>query len=298
MAITINGTTGITDVNGTAAAPAITGTDTDSGMYFDTNIVALATGGTNVVYVNASQNVGIGTTSPITKLQIKTQTNGNAAFQNSTSVAGGVKLNCFNDAGSASAALELDGSTLQFNIAAVEKARIDSSGNLLVGTTTSGGAGGTTIYPLGNGAGSTAIQVFNKTNTTTDPAIQFRVAGTTVNAISYTNLLVTYGTTSDYRLKEDVQPMTGALEKVAQLKPVTYKWKIDGSNGEGFIAHELADVCPYAVAGEKDALDKDGNINPQGVDTSFLVATLTAAIQEQQALITSLTDRIAALEAR
>jgi len=115
---------------------------------------------------------------------------------------------------------------------------------------------------------------------------------------------VTYSTSSDYRLKENITLMTGALAKVAQLKPVTYTWKINGSHGQGFIAHELAEVVPDCVTGEKDAvatyIDEDGNeaTRPayQGIDTSFLVATLTAAIQEQQALITSLTARIAALE--
>ena len=77
--------------------------------------------------------------------------------------------------------------------------------------------------------------------------------------------------------------MTGALSKVALLKPCTYKWNADGSDGEGFIAHELAEVCPQAVTGEKDAVDEDGNIKSQGIDTSFLVATLTAAIQELKA---------------
>ena len=92
-----------------------------------------------------------------------------------------------------------------------------------------------------------------------------------------------FNTSSDYRLKENIAPMTGALAKVAQLKPVTYKWKIDGTDGEGFIAHELAEVCPSAVSGEKDAVDKNGKIKPQGIDVSFLVATLTAAIQELKA---------------
>jgi hypothetical protein len=97
-------------------------------------------------------------------------------------------------------------------------------------------------------------------------------------------------------LKEAIVPMTGALAKVAQLKPVTYKWKVDGSDGEGFIAHELAEVCPIAVTREKDAVDADGNPQYQGIDTSFLVATLTAAIQEQQALITQLQADVAALK--
>ena len=86
--------------------------------------------------------------------------------------------------------------------------------------------------------------------------------------------------------------MTGALAKVAALKPVTYKWNADGSDGEGFIAHELAEVCPQAVTGEKDAVDADGKPVYQGIDTSFLVATLTAAIQEQQAIINDLKARL------
>jgi hypothetical protein len=117
-----------------------------------------------------------------------------------------------------------------------------------------------------------------------------------VGSISCTTSATAYNTSSDYRLKENIEPMTGALFKVAQLKPVTYKWKIDGSEGQGFIAHELAEVVPDCVSGEKDAVDEDGKPKYQGVDTSFLVATLVSAIQEQQALIESLTTRLTALE--
>jgi len=88
------------------------------------------------------------------------------------------------------------------------------------------------------------------------------------------------------------------LAVVNQLKPCTYNWKVDGSSGQGFIAHELQAVVPDCVSGEKDEVSADGSPKHQGIDTSFLVATLTAAIQEQQALITSLTARITALEAR
>jgi len=83
---------------------------------------------------------------------------------------------------------------------------------------------------------------------------------------------------------------------VSQLKPVTYTWKKDGSSGQGFIAHELAEICPDAVAGEKDAVNEDGSIKPQGIDTSFLVATLAAAIQEQQAQIEQLRAEIQTLK--
>jgi hypothetical protein len=92
--------------------------------------------------------------------------------------------------------------------------------------------------------------------------------------------------------------MTNALAAVAQLKPCRYKWKVDGSDGQGFIAHELQAVVPDCVFGEKDSVNEDGSIKPQGIDTSFLVATLTAAIQEQQAMIEELKTKVAALEAR
>jgi hypothetical protein len=92
-----------------------------------------------------------------------------------------------------------------------------------------------------------------------------------------------YNTSSDYRLKENIALMTGALAKVALLKPSTYKWKSTGAEGQGFIAHELQEVFPDAVCGEKDAVNGDGSIQSQSIDTSYLVATLTAAIQELKA---------------
>jgi hypothetical protein len=91
--------------------------------------------------------------------------------------------------------------------------------------------------------------------------------------------------------------MQNALDTVAQLNPVTYTWKADGSAGQGFIAHELQAVVPDCVTGEKDAVDADGKPKYQGVDTSFLVGILTKAIQEQQTTIAALEARITALEA-
>jgi hypothetical protein len=105
----------------------------------------------------------------------------------------------------------------------------------------------------------------------------------TVGSISTSGSTTTYSTSSDYRLKNTIAPITGALAKVALLKPCTYKWNADGSDGQGFIAHELAEVVPDCVTGEKDAVDAEGKPQYQGVDASFLVATLTAAIQELKA---------------
>jgi hypothetical protein len=121
-------------------------------------------------------------------------------------------------------------------------------------------------------------------------------SGATIGGITTNGSNTTYGTSSDYRLKENIAPMTGALDTIQALKPVTYTWKADGSNGQGFIAHELQAVVPDCVVGEKDAIDKDGNPKYQGIDTSFLVATLTAAIQELKAIVDAQAERITALE--
>jgi len=137
---------------------------------------------------------------------------------------------------------------------------------------------------LGNQAANSGVPylIFNKSLSGTVIVQYFNFNGAGVGSIQCTNTATSYVTSSDYRLKEEITPMTGALAKIAQLKPVTYKWKLNGSDGEGFLAHELAEVCPDAVAGSKDATetvaikDEDGNvvgteIRPvyQGIDTSF-----------------------------
>jgi hypothetical protein len=122
-------------------------------------------------------------------------------------------------------------------------------------------------------------------------AMVFQNDGTQVGSVSVSGSNTAYNTSSDYRLKKDIAPMTGAITKVKALKPVTYTWKKDNAAGQGFIAHELQEVFPDAVTGAKDAVDAQGNPKYQGVDVSFLVATLTAALQEALA-------RIEALEAK
>jgi hypothetical protein len=109
---------------------------------------------------------------------------------------------------------------------------------------------------------------------------------------------ISYNSSSDYRLKEEIKPMTNALERLSLLKPVTYKWKECGSEGEGFIAHELQEVVPLAVSGKKDGVDLEGKPDYQGIDPSKLVSLLTAAIQEQQTIINELKTRIEALESK
>ena len=188
--------------------------------------------------------------------------------------------------------------TVAASTAGVEALRIDSSGNLLVATTSviQGGklsvAGA--ICSQTAGAGFSA----NLTTTTGDQ-FYFRTdsgANLAGYITSPTSSTTQYLSISDYRLKDNVAPMSGALGLVLKLKPVTYTWKSDGANGQGFIAHELQAVVPDCVGGTKDAVDAEGNPKYQGIDTSFLVATLTAAIQELKIIVDTQAVKIAVLE--
>jgi hypothetical protein len=190
------------------------------------------------------------------------------------------------------------GSTDAFQVAGTapaDAARITSGGELLIGTASVVDFGFLSLKY--NGTLSNGIVFSDTSNSGTTNACSFkRNSTTTVGAIQLTTTTTAYVTSSDYRLKHDIQPMTGALAKVQQLKPVTYKWNADDNQSQGFIAHELQEVVPECVTGKKDGVDAEGKPVYQGIDTSFLVATLTAAIQEQQTLITALTARITALE--
>ena len=171
-----------------------------------------------------------------------------------------------------------------------ERARITSGGDLLVGTTSSGGAGGATIVPLGGGAGTCAIQIFNKTNTASDSAILFRVAGTTVSGISYTNTTVTYGTVSDYRLKNVIGVINDSGTRIDALKPIEYTWNSNGERARGFLAHQFQEVYASSVNGTKDAVDAEGKPAYQSMQasTSEVIADLVAEIQSLRARVAQL----------
>jgi len=201
--------------------------------------------------------------------------------------------------------------TIAFAEGGTEAMRIDSSGNVQIGKTSNSTlSAGVNLGSLPNFIASTAspsdgpyMQISNIAASVANGFryISFRVgsSGNEAGSISTNgSSTVSYVTSSDYRLKENVKPMVGALDVISKLNPVTYTWKIDGSDGQGFIAHELQEVVPDAVTGKKDAVDEEGNIKPQGVDTSFLVATLTAAIQEQQTIINDLKARVETLEVK
>jgi hypothetical protein len=236
------------------------------------------TNGNERMRIDGSGNVGFGLTSPSYKVHASGYLASTA--QGTTSLFGSDSTGTFVGNTSATA-------PVYFWTNGAERARIDSSGNLLVGTT-SASCGGSTMRQHVS-ATDFVLGVTTAASGNTQ-AVRFAYGTTAVGSITLTGSATTYATTSDYRLKENVQPMQDALAVIAQLNPVTYTWKADGSDGQGFIAHELQAVVPNCVSGEKDAVDAEGNPQYQGVDTSFLVATLVKAVQE-------LTARIAALEA-
>jgi hypothetical protein len=238
---------------------------------------------TQAMTLDASGNLGVGTTSPGGTVHVG-GASGTLLVQPTNAASG--RFNIRHGSLSATSFLESDVNlNLILGTNNAERARIDSSGNLLVGTTSadpggSGSAGRVVINTL-NG-GQAALTCYNA-GTGAVNIVSLENGNGQVGRIQVNGTSTSYLTSSDYRLKEAVQPMTGALAKVQALKPVTYKWKVDGSDGHGFIAHELQAVVPDCVAGEKDAVDAEGKPQYQGIDTSFLVATLTAAIQELKA---------------
>jgi hypothetical protein len=296
----------LTSVTGLPLTTGVTGTlPTANG---GTNLTSFTSGG--VVYASSSSALatGSGFTYNGTSAQIQTSSSGSTpnmlSLVNNTGGAAnatGVKLWMSGRAAQADAdrgtyieAVTTDTNnahamvfaTSASGLAPTERARIDSSGNLLVGKTSSAlGTAGIEIFGAGYGqfTASSDASLFTNRLASDGDTVKFYRQTSLVGSISVTTTLTSYNVTSDYRLKNTIAPMTGALAKVALLKPCTYKWNVDGSDCEGFIAHELAEVVPHAVTGAKDAVDANGNPKYQGIDVSFLVATLTAAIQELKA---------------
>ena len=174
-----------------------------------------------------------------------------------------------------------------------DKIIITSGGAVLIGRTTSGlsnGEGvtisGGSIQPETNG------YVLYGNRTSSDGLfIGIRRNNVDVGSISVTTSATAFNTSSDYRLKQDLKEFNG-LSIINSIKTYDYKWKIDSSRAYGVIAHEIQEILPYVVFGEKDEINEDETIKPQAVDYSKLVPILVKAIQEQQAQINELKAQI------
>ena len=257
-----------------------------------------ATNSTERMRIDGSGNVGIGTSSPSHKLHTTIgagESNG-VAFLNANSQG----LNIYTDTSADNADVYLDQglatASLYFAQAGTKRMTLDSSGNVLIGTT-SADSDGLSIRP--RQANNTTRLVFNRANTSDNGTVlQFLNNTNTVGTIRHTDSSTTYNTSSDYRLKENATAISDGITRLKTLKPYRFNFKVDASKTvDGFFAHEVTAV-PEAISGEKDAVNEDGSIDPQGIDQSKLVPLLTAALQEEVAKREALEARVAALEAK
>jgi len=240
--------------------------------------------------IDSSGNVGIGNTAPGSYGQLVVG-NTSAAAQTIQTLTANTTFSILTSA-TAAGGTTISNSwvsggqgPLIFKQSSTEAMRILEGSQFCVGTTGVVVGSSSYINTICNGGTQYGITIKNISGSVSNALNFYNSSNSQVGRVELGTSTTTYATSSDYRLKDNVFPMSGALVKVMQLKPCTYTWKIDGSVGQGFIAHELQEIVPDAVSGEKDAVHEDGSIKPQGIDTSFLVATLTAAIQELKAIV-------------
>jgi hypothetical protein len=162
-------------------------------------------------------------------------------------------------------------STANGNTTASERMRITSGGNVLIGTT----ANDFGSRQVNNSATSYTFHSV-RTGTGSEGHLVFSNANGAVGSIFTNGSATSYNTSSDYRLKEDLKEIKG-LEKLSAIKVYDFKWKDNEFRMDGVLAHELQEVLPYAVTGQKD--DKE----MQSVDYSKIVPILVKAIQELKA---------------
>ena len=301
MAVNINGSSGISGVDGSAGTPALQGSDSNTGISFGTDEVNINTGGSTRATVDSSGNVGINTTSPA-------GANGKALtvyasdyprlrlINDATGTGSGDGSGMFLNSDDLYISNEESAGEMLFRTAATERMRITTSGALCVGTTS---ALGTSRFAVESDA--TTVNPMSVSNTRTgignDYAILFYRAGSIVGSIQTGLSSTSYTTSSDYRLKENIVPLTGAANRVNQLQVHRFNFIANpDTTVDGFIAHEAQAVVPEAVTGTHDEVDDEGNPVYQGIDQSKLVPLLTAALQEALAKIETLETRLTALE--
>jgi hypothetical protein len=256
--------------------------------------LALASNGSERMRIDSSGNVGIGTSSPQAKLHVSgtttrpiiqaTNTAGNADIKyqstNRTYVVG------VNTGGAAGEFAFYD------DTAGAERMRIDSSGALLVGTTTTTNTDGVTIQ-RGGAVNGGIVQILKTGSGLTNGLLNYYGA-TYVGGINFDNTSTSFPTSSDIRLKKNIVDAPSAISKVQNIRIVSHGWKNDDAVVEfGVIAQELAPIAPSAVMQGDDGEEV---ITTWSVDYSKLVPLLTKSIQEQQAIITDLKARIETLE--
>ena len=283
--------------------------DSDSDKFKLSEHSALGTN--DYLTVDVTGKVGIGTSSPSAKLQVGSETGRTFTIDqssaNKTQLINDRQIILQSNGGYGTLIKAIGGSGyghVSFETSNNgEVGRFDSSGHLLVGKTT------TALNDAGHQFGEDGFVYHTRTgnimwlNTLSSSAIAitFAATGTTKGNIAINTSSVSYNTTSDYRLKTDAQPMTGASARVQALNPVNFEWLSDGTRVDGFLAHEAATVVPEAVSGDKDAMqDEEYEVTPAVYEDVVIeaveaVAEVPAVYDEEGALVS---DMVPAVEAQ
>jgi hypothetical protein len=317
--------------DGTVAAFRNGGAGTQRGLYVgvsnttgDVSLDATGSTGGNLVFATGGQermridsattNVGIGANNPLTSLHVRVNTlTGYTSVANSGILIergnGPAALNIaspntesgfiwFADQDSASVgniAYNHASNFMSFQTNGSERVRIDG-GNFFIGATALNSSANYFAFSPGNALGDFGHESGVASGV---PYTRFLLGGSVIGSITQSGFTgVAYNTSSDYRLKENVVPLAGAADRLAQIPVHRFNFIADPDRTvDGFLAHEVQAFVPEAITGTKDEVDADGNPVYQGIDQSKLVPLLTAALQEALQKIEALEARITALEA-
>ena len=303
MALNINGTTGISGVDGSASAASIAGTDANTGLSFASDTVNINTGGITRATVDSSGNLGIGESSPANLLHVKVSDTGVAPhgsaqivlersgtnylqFLTASTGTSGILFGDGNDADVAQIKYDHNATSMQFITETQERMRLrTSTGALMIGDTGSTRIGEPQLHIRAQGASNNCASFLYNTvddraalivkhvrasGSTFAPMMVFiDSGGNTVGAInSNGNNTTNFATSSDYRLKENNVPISDGIIRLKTLKPYRFNWKVDPTTTvDGFFAHEVTAV-PEAVTGTKDetedVLYRDDDEIPSG----------------------------------
>ena len=282
--------------------------DNDTGLYIldlQTSSSATGTNYASQFVVEKGGNVGIGETSPSKLLHITSNTDyegiiikgaGHKQLTIESTQSSHQALATFTT-GSQNMSIGLDTDNdfiFHSGTAGSERMCITSSGALLVSTTTASGlSNGTSNYGHSFGGGQQVNAtnndtnlILNMSNGSSNAHVLFRSDGSNTGSITTNGSAVAFNTGSDYRLKENVLPLKDGLDRLNKLNPVQFDWKKSQKTDEGFIAHEVQEIVPYVVKGEKDGEEI------QTMDYGKLTPLLVKAIQEQQTQIDALQSEI------